>query len=178
MAYRVREVDLGGGDTVLARVENLESDDLAAAPGGYGHGEDVGALDGLADRAANLQRIIGSVGRGVLDAARQAGPDEVGVTFGVELAVKSGKTVAFIADGEAKASLSVTLTWHRADADGAAPGPAAAESATSPTSGGRTGAGPPPAPPVPDARSAPDGSTGTGGSGGPGGAGAGPAAHD
>lgn len=111
MAYRVREIDLGDNNVVLARVESLEAEDMAASPAGYGHGEDVGAFDVLADRVTNLQEMIGSVGRSVRDAARQAGPDEVSVSFGAELAVKSGKTVAFIADGQAKASLSVTLTW-------------------------------------------------------------------
>lgn len=118
MAYRVREIDLGGGNLVLARVESLEPEDLAAAPVGYGHGEDVGAFDGVVDRVSDLQQMIAGVGRSVLDAAREAGPGEVGVTFGVELAVKSGKTVAFIADGGAKASLSVTLTWRKGDRAG------------------------------------------------------------
>lgn len=37
------------------------------------------------------------------------------MTFGVELSAKPGKAVALLADGEAKANLSVTLTWRRAD---------------------------------------------------------------
>ncbi|NWF30493.1 hypothetical protein HW130_30285 [Streptomyces sp. PKU-EA00015] len=117
MAYRVREVEIGG-ETVLARVETLDPEDLdlRGRPTEYGDEEEVGALDTLLDRVDGVQRVIRTVGTSVLDAAREAArPDEVSVSFGVELAAKSGKVVAFLADGEAKASLSVTLTWRPGD---------------------------------------------------------------
>ncbi|MGW8380152.1 CU044_2847 family protein [Streptomyces sp. ODS28] len=127
MAYRVREIDLGDGEVVLARVESLDAEELALAhgPAEYGQGQDVGALDGVVARAGEMRQVIAHVGRSVVAAARQAGPDEVAVTFGLELAAKSGKAVAFLADAEAKGSLSVTLTWYadehrardRADSD-------------------------------------------------------------
>jgi hypothetical protein len=121
VAYRVREIDLGDGDVVLARVESLDADDLYVehGPTGYVQGEEVSAVDRVVERAGDVQQVITRVGRSVLDAARQAGPDQVAVTFGLELAAKSGKAVALLADGEAKASLSVTLTWY---GEGAIPG--------------------------------------------------------
>nr|WP_240979431.1 CU044_2847 family protein [Streptomyces sp. HNM0574] len=114
VAYRVREIDLGNGDVVLARVETLDAEDLAVQrrPAGYGQGQDVGALDSVASRAGDVGEVVRRVARNVVDAAREAGPDEVAVTFGLELAAKSGKAVAFVAEGEAKAALSVTLTWR------------------------------------------------------------------
>ena len=48
----------------------------------------------------------------MLNAARAVSPDELSATFGVELAVKPGKAVALLADGEAKAAISVTLSWQ------------------------------------------------------------------
>jgi hypothetical protein len=126
VAYRVREVEIGG-ETVLARVETLDPDELEPRkrPTEYGDEEEVTALDTLLDRVDSVQRVIRAVGTSVLAAARDAArPDEVSVTFGVEMAAKSGKVVAFLADGEAKASLNVTLTWRPGDrSDDTAPGP-------------------------------------------------------
>ncbi|MER5257854.1 MULTISPECIES: CU044_2847 family protein [unclassified Streptomyces] len=122
MAYRVREVEIGG-ETVLARVETLDPDELELRkrPTEYGEEEEVTALDTLLERVDSVQRVIRSVGTSVLEAAREAArADEVSVSFGVELAAKSGKMVAFLADGEAKATLNVTLTWRPGDrSDGA-----------------------------------------------------------
>ncbi|WP_435252498.1 CU044_2847 family protein [Streptomyces tendae] len=118
MSYRVREVEIGG-ETVLARVETLDPDevDLRKRLTEYGEEEEVTALDTLMERVDSVQRVIRSVGTSVLEAAREAAhPDEVSVSFGVELAAKSGKAVAFLADGEAKAA-------PRPGASRPAPGP-------------------------------------------------------
>ncbi|MGV9901251.1 CU044_2847 family protein [Streptomyces sp. NPDC003388] len=117
VAYRVREVEIGR-ETVLARVETLDPDevDLRKRLTEYGEEEEVTALDTLMERVDSVQRVIRSVGTSVLEAAREAAhPDEVSVSFGVELAAKSGKAIAFLADGEAKAALNVTLTWRPGD---------------------------------------------------------------
>lgn len=109
----IREVELPGGETVLAAVSVLEPDDVPAVQAGdEDEFEDTGALDTLTARVAGLGELVSGVGTAVLDAARAARPDEVSATFGVEIAVKPGKAVALLADGEAKSSISVTLTWN------------------------------------------------------------------
>lgn len=74
--------------------------------------QDTGALDRLASRVQGLNELVTGVGSAVLQAARDARPDEVNATFGVEFAAKSGRAVAMLADGEARGSISVTLTWR------------------------------------------------------------------
>ncbi|MBA0051541.1 hypothetical protein E0L36_11745 [Streptomyces sp. AJS327] len=113
----LREIELPGGELVLARVTVLDAEDLPEGPDlregpedDFGFA-DVGALDRLAARVDRLGEVISGVGSAVVDAAASARPDEVSATFGVELVAKSGRAVAMLADGEAKASISVTLRW-------------------------------------------------------------------
>lgn len=81
--------------------------------GGYAEDdEDIGVLDAAAAKVEQLKEVIGEVGAAVLAAAAAAKPDEASVSFGIELAAKSGKALAVLADGEAKASIQVTLTWR------------------------------------------------------------------
>ncbi|GAA4297423.1 hypothetical protein GCM10023086_11530 [Streptomyces venetus] len=117
---RIQEIELPGGGTVLARVSVL---DPAEVPGGTDEFsyEDVGALDHMAARIDQLNELVSGVGNAVLRAARAVSPDEVSATFGVELAVKPGKAVALLADGEAKAALSITLTWRAGGDDETTP---------------------------------------------------------
>ena len=119
MTSVVREVELAEGERVLARLTTHEE-------GGLGEDEravdqlgedaadfrDTGAVDRLADRAERLNELITRVGSSVRQAATAAAPDEVTVVFGVELALRSGGAVAVLADGESKASVSVSLTWR------------------------------------------------------------------
>lgn len=114
MERRIQEIELPGGTTVLARVSVLEPGEVAGEENGLAF-EDVGVLDSLSARVDQLNELVGGVGTAVLDAARTVRPDEVSATFGVELAVKPGKAVAVLADGEAKAAISVTLTWNLGD---------------------------------------------------------------
>jgi hypothetical protein len=108
----VQEIELPGGQVVLAVVRVLEPGALPEGPGeGYDF-EDTGALDRLGVRVGQLNELVASVGSAVFDAARSARPDEVSATFGIEIGVKPGKAVAMLADGEAKGSISVTLTWR------------------------------------------------------------------
>ncbi|MFF3907398.1 CU044_2847 family protein [Streptomyces sp. NPDC001848] len=110
MERKIQEIELPGGEKVLARVSVLESQEM---PGSDEFAyEDVGALDHMAARIDQLNELVRGVGGAVLEAARSVRPSEVSATFGVELALKPGKAVALLADGEAKASLSITLTWH------------------------------------------------------------------
>lgn len=108
---RIQEIELPGGATVLARVSVLAPEEMPAGDDEFAY-QDVSALDHMAARIDHLNELVRGVGGAVLDAARAVGPDEVSATFGVELALKPGKAVALLADGEAKAALSITLTWR------------------------------------------------------------------
>ncbi|WP_030892019.1 CU044_2847 family protein [Streptomyces sp. NRRL F-5053] len=113
MEREIREIVLPGGETVLARVHVLDEAEVPPGAEEFQY-DDVGAADQLMARARQLNEVISGVGSAVLGAAREARPDEVSATFGVELAVKPGRVLsAVLADGEAKAAVSVTLTWHR-----------------------------------------------------------------
>nr|WP_237695001.1 CU044_2847 family protein [Streptomyces sp. SID5468] len=105
----------------------------------YGDYEDVGAMDGVVARVQQLRGLIGGVAASVREAAAAAGPDEVSVEFGVELAVKSGVIVSVLAGGGSKAALNVRLTWR--DRFGKEHPPAAAPPLPAQA--------PPPAPPTP-----------------------------
>ncbi|MFC4493687.1 CU044_2847 family protein [Streptomyces ovatisporus] len=117
MERGIQEIELPNGETVLAAVRVVAPEQL---PDGRGEDpdfefEDTGAADGLAARVERLNELVSGVGSAVLEAAREAQPDEVSATFGVEILVKPGKAVALLADGEVKGAISVTLTWKRGD---------------------------------------------------------------
>jgi hypothetical protein len=62
----------------------------------------------------SLKSLITGVAASVAAGARAAGPDEVSVSFGIELVARSGKVVGLLADGEAKGAITVTLSWQGA----------------------------------------------------------------
>jgi len=136
MERSIQEIELPGGETVLAAVGVPQRERLPDALGEDGDAEfeDTGALDRLAARVERLNELVSGVGSAVLDAARDARPDEVSATFGIEIVVKPGKAVAVLADGELKGAISVTLTWRRGEA-------AAAERQPAEGSGRQTGRG-------------------------------------
>lgn len=111
MERKIQEIELPGGERVLARVSVLSAEEVPGGADEFAY-EDVGALDHMAARIDQLNELVSGVGGAVLAAARAVRPDEVSATFGVELAMKPGKAVALLADGEAKAALSITLTWR------------------------------------------------------------------
>ncbi|MGP4051339.1 CU044_2847 family protein [Streptomyces sp. 2A115] len=144
MERKIQEIELPGGEKVLARVSVIAPEEMPGSEGDFAY-EDVGATEHMAARVDQLNELVRGVGGAVLGAARAVRPDEVSATFGVELVLKPGKAVALLADGEAKASLSVTLTWRGdsgASADGTggtsgtenADGTVRADSATSASS--------------------------------------------
>lgn len=103
----VREIELPGGAVVLARVSTA---------GGYAaDDDDVGVIENAVAKVERLGELIAGVGRSVLDAAAAVRPDEASVSFGIELSAKAGAAVAVLADGEAKASIQVTLVWRLED---------------------------------------------------------------
>jgi hypothetical protein len=130
---RVQEIELPGGERVLASVSVLDPGRLPdGGSGGHQGGayeggaladgryedeeyefEDTGAFDGLSARVDQLNELVSGVGSAVLNAARSARPDEVSATFGIELAAKPGRAVAMLADGQVKGAISVTLTWKQ-----------------------------------------------------------------
>ncbi|MFD4871183.1 CU044_2847 family protein [Streptomyces sp. NPDC058412] len=119
MERRIQQIELPGGETVLARVSVMRPEDVPRGSDEPAY-EDVGALDQLTARVDQLNELVSGIGSAVLDSALAAGPDEVSVTFGIELMAKPGKAVALLADGEAKAAISVTLTWRPREGEGAA----------------------------------------------------------
>jgi hypothetical protein len=66
----------------------------------------------------SLRGLLTGVAATLADGLHAARPDEVTVTFGIELAGRSGKVVGLLADGQAKGALTVSLTWHGAPPDG------------------------------------------------------------
>lgn len=112
MEREIHEIELPGGEIVLARVGVPAGADDAPGHGNGSDFEDIGALDALTHRVDQLNEVIGGVGAAVVEAARGARPDEVSATFGIELMVQPGRAVALLADGQAKAAVSVTLTWR------------------------------------------------------------------
>lgn len=65
---------------------------------------------------ATVEAVTGEL----VEAWRQAYPDEATVTFGVAASLKSGKLTGLLMDAKGEATLQVTLTWKR-DVSGEAP---------------------------------------------------------
>ncbi|MFD8571720.1 CU044_2847 family protein [Streptomyces sp. NPDC057694] len=101
----IQEIRLPDGTVVHARLSASESEAYG------GDDQDIGVLDGAAAKVEQLGELVRGVGQSVLDAARAARPGTVTITFGVELAAKSGGALAVLASGEAKASIQVALGW-------------------------------------------------------------------
>ncbi|ONK11391.1 hypothetical protein STBA_21230 [Streptomyces sp. MP131-18] len=123
MSSGVTRVSLPDGTPVWARISDVEQvlpppragsgyADTGTA-GGSGSGYvDTGLLDRAAAQVESLQELITGVASSVADGLRAARPDEVSVTFGIELTAKAGRVVGLLADGEAKGAITVTLTWQ------------------------------------------------------------------
>ncbi|MFJ9416172.1 CU044_2847 family protein [Streptomyces sp. NPDC101227] len=121
MQDRAQYIELPDGTGIWARVSRLDAPGLDGWDAADGEFEDVGAWDALGARVEGLREVVGGVAASVRAATARVAPHETSVTFGVEVSAKPGKAVALLADGEAKANLSITLTWRRED------GPAAAD---------------------------------------------------
>ncbi|MEU2391377.1 CU044_2847 family protein [Streptomyces sp. NPDC007369] len=71
--------------------------------------------DAVKELPSSLQEALTPVtdaASATLDQLRKAGPDEVSVEFGVDLAVTAG---AVITKGSANCHLRVTMNWHKKD---------------------------------------------------------------
>ncbi|GGV78990.1 hypothetical protein GCM10015535_14700 [Streptomyces gelaticus] len=109
---RITRIEMPDGTEVWARISGAEE---LAQPGSGPSFTDIGAgniADRVQARVESLQGVVTSVARSLAEPLRAVRPDEVSVEFGIELTAKSGKVVGLLADGEAKGSIKVTLTWN------------------------------------------------------------------
>jgi hypothetical protein len=60
---------------------------------------------------ANVSGTLEGVAQAVRSGLANVRPDRVTVELGIDLAVKNGKLTAMLVEGEASASLKVTLEW-------------------------------------------------------------------
>ncbi|MEU6554577.1 CU044_2847 family protein [Streptomyces sp. NPDC046915] len=118
---RVARIELPDGTPVWARISGAEE---LAVPSGELSYTDTGFADRVEASVESLHSLVTGVARSLAGPLRAVRPDEVSVEFGIELTAKAGKVVGLLADGEAKAGITVTLTWHGSGPpDPAAPGP-------------------------------------------------------
>jgi len=103
---QIVEVALPNGSTALVRVKQVEGGGATKT-----NLRDTFEFDGVA-------AAIEGVSDAVRTALVKAAPDSVSVELGFELAVKSGKLIGLLVDGDATGSITVTLGWERDRAAG------------------------------------------------------------
>ena len=109
---RVVEVALPNGATALVRATDLDADAQVAQKVGW---NDILSFEGVSE---TLEGIAQAVRSGLAKAA----PSKTTVELGIDLAVKSGKLTSLVVEGDATASLRVTLEWGgQAEDDGHKP---------------------------------------------------------
>ncbi|TKT02727.1 CU044_2847 family protein [Streptomyces lasalocidi] len=106
---RVARIALPDGTPVWARISG--TDELAAPPGQLSF-SDTGFTERVEASVESLHALVTGVAHSLAGPLRAVRPDEVSVEFGIELTAKAGKVVGLLADGEAKAGITVTLTWN------------------------------------------------------------------
>ncbi|MFF3875253.1 CU044_2847 family protein [Streptomyces sp. NPDC001978] len=129
---RVARIELPDGTPVWARISGAEE---LAVPSGELSYTDTGFADRVEASVESLHSLVTGVARSLAGPLRAVRPDEVSVEFGIELTAKAGKVVGLLADGEAKAAITVTLTWTEngptdpttPDTQGPAPGGAGSQ---------------------------------------------------
>jgi hypothetical protein len=113
MSSGVVRIHLPDGTPVWARISDVER--LGEPePRPRSTYADTGLGDQVAARVESMKGLISGVAASVATGLGTARPDEVSVSFGIELSASPGKVVALLADGEAKAAITVTLTWQGA----------------------------------------------------------------
>ncbi|MGW0941547.1 CU044_2847 family protein [Streptomyces sp. NPDC002623] len=122
---RVARIALPDGTPVWARISGAEELSAPAAPAGRLSYSDTGFTERVEASVESLHALVTGVARSLAEPLRAVRPDEVSVEFGIELTAKAGKVVGLLADGEAKAGITVTLTWNSGPPDLDAPPPAA-----------------------------------------------------
>lgn len=101
MAVRVVEVVLPNKAVALVRAVDLDEGGRVAEKVGW---RDVFDFEGV---SGTLEGIAQAVRSGL----EKVTPTKTTVELGIELAVKNGKLTGLIVEGDAKASLKVTLEW-------------------------------------------------------------------
>ncbi|MET8944813.1 CU044_2847 family protein [Streptomyces sp. NPDC004542] len=124
---RVARIELPDGTPVWARISGAEE---LTVPSGELSFTDTGFAERVEASVESLHSLVTGVARSLAGPLRAVRPDEVSVEFGIELTAKAGKVVGLLADGEAKAGITVTLTWNGSGP----PDPAACGSAADPSS--------------------------------------------
>ncbi|MFB7927182.1 CU044_2847 family protein, partial [Streptomyces sp. NPDC056081] len=134
---RITRIEMPDGTEVWARISGAEElaepaeeaepvastgpsfTDVGARPGSGPSFTDIRTdrrpdrmSDRVQARVESLHGVVTSVARSLAEPLRSVRPDEVSVEFGIELTAKAGKVVGLLADGEAKGSIKVTLTWN------------------------------------------------------------------
>ncbi|MFI1028249.1 CU044_2847 family protein [Streptomyces sp. NPDC020951] len=122
---RVARIALPDGTPVWARISGAEELSAPAAPAGRLSYSDTGFTERVEASVESLHALVTGVARSLAEPLRAVRPDEVSVEFGIELTAKAGKVVGLLADGEAKAGITVTLTWNSGPPDLDASPPAA-----------------------------------------------------
>ncbi|MDR6976787.1 hypothetical protein J2X68_003480 [Streptomyces sp. 3330] len=138
---RVARIALPDGTPVWARISGAGE---LSAPSGRLSYSDTGFAERVEASVESLHALVTGVARSLAEPLRAVRPDEVSVEFGIELTAKAGKVVGLLADGEAKAGITVTLTWNSGPPDLGAPPPAspgAGSRARDGSSSGADGAG-------------------------------------
>ncbi|MEW2049248.1 CU044_2847 family protein [Streptomyces sp. NPDC005476] len=148
---RVARIALPDGTPVWARISGAGE---LTAPSGRLSYSDTGFAERVEASVESLHGLVTGVARSLAEPLRAVRPDEVSVEFGIELTAKAGKVVGLLADGEAKAGITVTLTWHNGPPDPDAPPPHPALDGQPPSPPGN-----PPTPP--QAPGTPPSATGT-----------------
>ena len=102
MAVRIVEVMLPNKTVALVRAVNLDD-------GGGQVAEKVG-WKGVFD-FEGVSGTMEGIAQAVRSGLEKVTPSKTTVEFGIELAVKNGKLTGLIVEGDASASLKVTLEW-------------------------------------------------------------------
>jgi hypothetical protein len=105
MASRIVEVVLPNNTVALVRADELDED----VDGGGGVAEKVNWREGfdLDQVSATLEGIAQAIRSGLDKVA----PTKTTVELGIDLAVRNGKLTGLLVEGQANASLRVTLVW-------------------------------------------------------------------
>ncbi|MFD1657849.1 CU044_2847 family protein [Streptomyces caeni] len=144
---RIARIEMPDGTPVWARISGAEE---LAVPSGELSYTDTGFADRVEARVESLHSVVTSVARSLAGPLRAVRPDEVSVEFGIELTAKAGKVVGLLADGGAKAGITVTLTWQGGPPIPGTPGGTASDATAEPPRqaphdpAGDPGAGAPP----------------------------------
>ena len=109
MTSRVVEVGLPNGTIALVQATELVEPEPIAEKVGWKDALDFTHVSGT------LEGVTQSIRSGLA----KARPERMTVELGIDLAVKNGVLTAMLVDGEASASLRVTLEWGNGQPGGA-----------------------------------------------------------